>query len=160
MSNCECMAKENLPVSSSLYCISSPYIGHFICLSFHSFILSWTKILKIGLQVWTETAKKQECMRNILYVYLVQFSAKIPDVLIFYFFLPNHLIIRCYRASLLHVWVTAALFVLFAHLYIIFKCLYLLFRLPFLYIKLYNLTVQAFLMVSSNHNVLKSAIVC
>lgn len=120
---------------------------------------------KMNMQVdWTETAKKQECMRNILYMlYNLQPNHRhfISSEQLYVFCTVvklNHN--TCYRASLLHVWVTAALFVLFVHLYILFKCLYLLFRLPFLYIRLYNRTVQAFLMVSSNHNVFKSAIVC
>lgn len=108
-----------------------------------------------------------DCQKTGMYekhsVYLVQFSAKIPGILINQNNYspptppPNHLIIRCYRASL--EWLLLFLYFLsictfFLNVYTCFSdCL-------FLYIKLYNLTVQAFLMVSSNHNVLKSAIVC
>lgn len=52
-----------------LYCISSPdiarnhsFVHHFI------FIFALNEHAKVGLQVWTETAKKKECMRSILYI--------------------------------------------------------------------------------------------
>lgn len=114
MSNCECMAKEKLPISVISFIQSVLYFLSIHC-SFYLFVIS---PLHFVLNQDTKTrfaSMDQDCQKTGMYekhsVYLVQFSAKIPGglihqnncILFYFYFLPNHLIIRCYRASLLHV---------------------------------------------------------
>lgn len=85
MSNCECMAKENLPVSVIRFIQSVLYFFSIQC-SFYLFVIS---PLHFVLNQDTKTrfaSMDQDCQKTGMFekhsVYLVQFSAKIPGVLI------------------------------------------------------------------------------